>query len=520
METKEAKYTFDDYKRDVQRLLSGIGIDPELEARVRRHAQQFQSDPRYHEFMQSQQKRISSQRTKPAGNATQATAATTQEQQRQTSFVCKPSYFNRSRRFSSIAGMNREKQELLKTIILPYRYQQLFPAGKGVLFYSLPGVGKTFLANHVASEMHHQLLEDLGVTDAQLAQRTSVPLVNFFAVSAADLKGIYTGQTEKNIRALFECAQESAEATDREISRVFSLQQSPWNRSVSIVFLDEIDALGSKRGGAGSGSTTDASSSAALTSLLQELSNETYDRVKVIGATNRPWDLDSALLSRFPLRLFVDLPSDMTRLQILCQRIHRLVSTSTCSADELLYCLLVPLTGAKKGAARLLAKLSSVDEKFWSQWLARSGRKEFDVGSSAAFSCKNKLSASTLSSFSNDADVLGYSNRDLDSLADSVLQAAAARLLVSRRKKTTAGFVVCDDEEAEKNPELCNCQLECGSSSDQQPCQRCGLSSAERSALRLEPKDITVSDILQAMSIVHSSVDPTEYAKLVRYSLQ
>lgn len=145
----------------------------------------------------------------------------------------------------------------------------------GLLLYGPPGTGKTLAAKAVAKESGATMLE----------------------VSAADINDMYVGEGEKNVKALFSLAKKL---------------------SPCVVFLDEADAIFSARSNSG----RRVNHRELLNQFLKEwdgMSNDSGSAF-IMVATNRPMDLDDAVLRRLPRRLLVDLPTESDRLEIL--KIH------------------------------------------------------------------------------------------------------------------------------------------------------------------------------------------------------
>ena len=179
-------------------------------------------------------------------------------------------------RFSDVAGISEVKEELLEIIDYlknPKHYQDLgITLPKGVLLVGPPGVGKTMIAKAVAGE-------------------AGVP---FFYQSGSSFVQIYVGMGAKRVRELFARAKA---------------------RAPSIIFIDEIDAVGKARG-----NTRSDEREATLNQLLTEMDGfEDSSGVIVIAATNKMEVLDEALLrsGRFDRRIYVELPNLQEREHIL-----------------------------------------------------------------------------------------------------------------------------------------------------------------------------------------------------------
>lgn len=178
--------------------------------------------------------------------------------------------------FKDVAGLEEIKEELQETIDFLNNANKYKKMGahipKGILFYGPPGTGKTLLAKAVAGETKS----------------------TFLYASGSEFVEKYVGVGAKRVRTLFERARKEAP---------------------SIVFIDEIDAIGSKRN-----LESNNEKDQTLNQLLVEMDGfNTYDTVIVIGATNRLDLLDEALLrpGRFDRHIFVGNPNMKAREQIL-----------------------------------------------------------------------------------------------------------------------------------------------------------------------------------------------------------
>ena len=183
--------------------------------------------------------------------------------------------------YDMIGGLDEQIKEIKEVIELPIKHPELFEAlgiaqPKGVLLYGPPGTGKTLLARAVA---HH--------TDCR-----------FIRVSGSELVQKYIGEGSRMVRELFVMAREHAP---------------------SIIFMDEIDSIGSSRGDGGG----DSEVQRTMLELLNQLDGfEAHQNIKVIMATNRIDILDSALLrpGRIDRKIEFPPPNESARMDIL--KIH------------------------------------------------------------------------------------------------------------------------------------------------------------------------------------------------------
>ncbi|CAI4047054.1 hypothetical protein SKDZ_12G4230 [Saccharomyces kudriavzevii ZP591] len=179
--------------------------------------------------------------------------------------------------WSDIGGQDELKTKMKEMIQLPLEASETFArlgisAPKGVLLYGPPGCSKTLTAKALATESG----------------------INFFAVKGPEVFNKYVGESERAIREIFRKARSAAP---------------------SIIFFDEIDALSPVRDG---GSTSAANH--VLTSLLNEIDGvEELKGVVIVAATNRPDEIDGALLrpGRLDRHIYVGPPDANARLEIL-----------------------------------------------------------------------------------------------------------------------------------------------------------------------------------------------------------
>ncbi|KAF8804654.1 26S proteasome regulatory complex, ATPase RPT6 [Phlegmacium glaucopus] len=186
--------------------------------------------------------------------------------------------------YEMVGGLDKQIKEIKEVIELPVKHPELFEAlgiaqPKGVLLYGPPGTGKTLLARAVA---HH--------TDCK-----------FIRVSGSELVQKYIGEGSRMVRELFVMAREHAP---------------------SIIFMDEIDSIGSSRGESGSGGG-DSEVQRTMLELLNQLDGfEPTKNIKVIMATNRIDILDSALLRPGRIDRKIEFPPPGPEARVSILRIH------------------------------------------------------------------------------------------------------------------------------------------------------------------------------------------------------
>jgi cell division protease FtsH len=184
-------------------------------------------------------------------------------------------------KFDDVAGLDEEKAELMEIVEFlksPKKFQEMgAKIPKGVLLYGKPGTGKTLIAKAIAGEAN----------------------VPFISMSGSEFIEMFAGLGASRVRKLFEKARKLAPC---------------------IVFIDEIDAIGSRRS---SGSGAESENNQTLNQLLVEMDGFSSDEtIIVLAATNRPEMLDKALLrpGRFDRQITIPTPDLKGRIEIL--KIH------------------------------------------------------------------------------------------------------------------------------------------------------------------------------------------------------
>jgi transitional endoplasmic reticulum ATPase len=182
--------------------------------------------------------------------------------------------------WNDVGGLEKVKQELQETVQYPVEHPEKFlkfgmSPSRGVLFYGPPGCGKTLLAKAIANECQ----------------------ANFISIKGPELLTMWFGESEANVRDVFDKARAAAPC---------------------VMFFDELDSIAKARGG--SSGDGGGAGDRVLNQILTEMDGMNAKKnVFVIGATNRPDQIDGALLrpGRLDQLIYIPLPDEASRLAVL-----------------------------------------------------------------------------------------------------------------------------------------------------------------------------------------------------------
>ena len=190
--------------------------------------------------------------------------------------------------FKDILGCTAAIEIIKEAVVIPMKFPTLFKKmnakrSNGMILYGPPGTGKTMIARATASEVQ----------------------ACFFNASCAELTSRWVGGSEKKLKSLFKAA----------------LQNAP-----AVIFFDEIDSIASKREG-----DTSIADQRLTNQFLIELDNiyTSQAQVFVIAATNLPWQIDLAVMRRFPSAVYIPLPDSVCRRQMFSTLLHNIVGVYT-----------------------------------------------------------------------------------------------------------------------------------------------------------------------------------------------
>ena len=196
--------------------------------------------------------------------------------------------------FDDVAGLEDVKHTIRVRMIDPIKYPEKYAAykkkaGGGVLLYGPPGTGKTMIAKAIAHEVG----------------------AKFYAVKGSDIVSKWVGESEKNINSLFETARKD---------------------DLAIIFVDEMDSLFGQRG-------RDTHNDKRVNEFLQQIDGfiGKSPNLLLLGATNRPWDVDGAAVrsGRFSEKIYVPLPDEAARKYLFERQLNGLPLAEDVDIDKL-----------------------------------------------------------------------------------------------------------------------------------------------------------------------------------------
>lgn len=194
-------------------------------------------------------------------------------------------------KFEDVVGNDAAKEALRGAIQYPMERPDLYPTGfpTTILLHGPPGCGKTYLAKAVASGIEKIVEKE----------------VDFLEIDSAAVLSRWVGAAEKNVKKIFDIARKRAEA-----------------RKVVMIFMDELDDLLHK-------DVKHDADKKVRNQFQREISGFKSNSnlpIFLIGATNKPWEMNDAMVRRFEKRIYVDLPDKKDRIRLFAMYLNRLGS--------------------------------------------------------------------------------------------------------------------------------------------------------------------------------------------------
>ncbi|KAG9088283.1 hypothetical protein FRC07_012622, partial [Ceratobasidium sp. 392] len=261
----------------------------------------------------------------------------------------------------------------------------------GALLFGPPGTGKTLFAQALAKESGARMI----------------------SVKPSDIMHMCVGESERLVRALFSLAR---------------------RLKPCVVFIDEIDSLFGARTHAGQQSSARWHTS-MLTEFMQEMDGLISSQIIVLGATNRPFDLDDAVLRRLPCRVMIDLPERAAREEIL-----RILLREETLADDVKLDVLADRTAKYSGSDLkhlcLAAAFNAVKENAVLPW--KSGAKKVDISGKGKTPLTSRPGRFGETNRFEEVEALGQPKRSTPSPSPSRTKAPSGKRIIAERHFTRA----------------------------------------------------------------------------------